>query len=455
MSSELRELWINAGGRVPHDWNIVSLESLFQDAKSITVGVMYPGTHTVGGIPLIKVGDIKGGCIPIQPDFCLSAETNHEYRRSQLVGNELLITLVGNPGECVVVTPQMAGWNPARAVAVMKLKDVGLRTYVKTVLESAAGKHLIDSVLNTTVQKTLNLKDIRRLPIPMPLGLTINNISTLSEAFSDRIALLRETNQTLEAIAQALFKSWFVNFDPVRAKANGKLPDGINSATAELFPDAFEETELGMVPNGWRVGNVESICDSITNGGTPSRSNKEYWTDGKIPWFKTGELSDCFLLDPSERITQLAIASTSVKILPPNAVLMAIYAAPTVGRLGILTESAAFNQACTGMVAKQVIGSWFLYWTLYLGRDWFNSRANGAAQQNISKVIVSNYKLVIPDERVLGAFNIICDALHSKIRTNSQQVQTLSNLRDTLMPRLISGQLRIADAEAELEKAIA
>jgi type I restriction enzyme S subunit len=139
MSFELRELWKSAGGRIPDEWNIVSLESLLQDSKSIAVGVMYPGPETLNGVPLIKVGDIKGGCIPVKPAFCISAETNHEYRRSQLIGDELLITLVGNPGECVIVTPQMAGWNAARAIAVVKLKDVGLRTYIKTVLESSAG----------------------------------------------------------------------------------------------------------------------------------------------------------------------------------------------------------------------------------------------------------------------------------------------------------------------------
>ena len=247
MSSELRALWEHAGGSLPDSWPIVPLESLLRDSKSIAVGVMYPGPDTVGGVPLIKVGDIDGGVISARPTYCISAETNHEYRRTQLDGNELLITLVGNPGECVVVRPEMRGWNPARAIAVVRLADVSLRIYIKAVLESSAGKHLIDSVLNTTVQKTLNLKDIRRLPIPMPDRATVERISLVSESFTDRIALLRETNATLEAIAQALFKSWFVNFDPVRAKQQGLAPAGMDEATAALFPDSFEESALGLV----------------------------------------------------------------------------------------------------------------------------------------------------------------------------------------------------------------
>ena len=166
MSSELRAIWEHAGGRLPDDWSIVPLESLLRDNKSIGVGVMYPGPDTQGGVPLIRVADVDGGIVASRPTYCISAETNHEYKRTQLEGDELLITLVGNPGECVVVTSEMRGWNPARALAVVRLRDTSLRTYLKAVLESSAGKHLIDGVLNTTVQRTLNLKDIRRIPIP-------------------------------------------------------------------------------------------------------------------------------------------------------------------------------------------------------------------------------------------------------------------------------------------------
>jgi type I restriction enzyme S subunit len=267
----------------------------------------------------------------------------------------------------------------------------------------------------------------------------------------DRITLLRETNTTLETIAQALFKSWFVDFDPVHAKMQGRVPEGMDQATAALFPDSFEESELGPVPKGWRIGSVEDLCSTITNGGTPSRSKPVFWEGGSIPWFKTGEFHDGFLLKASEFITGDALNGSSVKLLPKDAVLMAIYAAPTVGRLGILTEPATFNQACTGMVAKADIGPWFLFWTLFNGRDWFNSRANGAAQQNISKAIVAAYRLVVPANSLLAAFNNSASSLHDSIRLNSEKAQTLSALRDTLLPRLISGQLRIPKTRTEME----
>ena len=297
--------------------------------------------------------------------------------------------------------------------------------------------------------------DFRQMIIPLPSAPEQVRISSLLGALDDRITLLRETNATLEAIAQALFKSWFVDFDPVRAKQEGRAPEGMSDATAALFPDSFEESELGLLPKGWRISTVADLCSTITNGGTPSRSKVELWEGGTIPWFKTGEFNDGFLLQSAERITRNALATSAAKLLPENSVLMAIYAAPTVGRLGVLTEPSTFNQACTGMVAKETVGVWFLFWTLYFGRDWFNSRANGAAQQNISKAIVSAYRVVSPSDSVLLAFNEIATSIHHRIRRNSEQAQTLATLRDTLLPRLISGQLRLPEAEALIEEATA
>ena len=307
----------------------------------------------------------------------------------------------------------------------------------------------ISGYLTGAVMPKLTQGNLNKIAVPCPPRGVQDQITGILGSLDDRITLLRETNTLLEQIAQTIFTSWFVDLDPVRAKQEGRMPEGMDEETAALFPDSFEESELGMVPRGWSVGVVEDLCEVITNGGTPSRSKKEYWENGSIPWFKTGDFADGFLLAPTEWITEDALRGSATKLLPKNAVLMAIYAAPTVGRLGILTESATFNQACTGMVAKDSYGPWFLYWTLFFGRDWFNSRANGAAQQNISKAIVASYKTILPKEEVLLKFNELAQPLHAKVRECSQQAQILADLRDTLLPRLISGKLRLPEVNLE------
>ena len=349
------------------------------------------------------------------------------------MGDELLITLVGNPGECVVVTRAMAGWNPARAIAVMKLKDSELRTYVKTVLESSAGRHLIDSVLNTTVQKTLNLKDIRRLPIPMPSRGTIKNISHMAEAFSDRITLLRETNTTLEAIAQALFKSWFVDFDPVHAKMQGRAPEGMDEATAALFPDSFEESELGVVPKGWKFSTLGESFE-LTMGQSPPGDTYNQFEDG-LPFYQGR--TDFGFRFPTKRIycnapTRLArIGDALVSVRAP------------VGDVNMAIERCCIGRGVAAVRHQSGCIGYTFYAMKNLETHFKNFDTEGTIFGSINKKDFEALPVVVPSEGVLFAFDEISKALDGSIEINEQKIRALVEIRDTLLPRLISGQLRL------------
>ena len=298
-----------------------------------------------------------------------------------------------------------------------------------------------------TTTQFITLPMLNELTIPLPDRDTQQQIVDFVWALNDRITLLRETNATLNAIAQSLFKSWFVDFDPVKAKVDGRDPEGIPLKVAELFPSEFEDSDLGKIPKGWNITQVKELCSSIFNGGTPSRANYSFWESGTIDWFKTGELADGFLLSSTERITDAGLSGSAARVLPRHSVLMAIYAAPTVGRLGILSKPATFNQACTGLVPKPEVGPWFLFQTLLAGRAWFNNRANGAAQQNISKVIVESYPTIMPSTDVLSVFNDNVDGIYRSIEHNARSISTIIEIRDTLLPRLMSGKLCIPDAQ--------
>ncbi len=450
MSSELRALWEHAGGRLPDSCAIVPLESLLRDNKGIAVGVMYPGPDTVGGVPLVKVGDIDSGVIPLRPTYCISAETNHEYRRTQLDGDELLITLVGNPGECVVVTPEMRGWNPARAIAVIRLRDTSLRTYLKAVLESSAGKHLIDAVLNTTVQKTLNLKDIRRLPIPLPPRETIEGISGLSDALTGRITLLRATNATFEAIAQALFKSWFVDFDPVRAKSQGLAPAGMDEATAALFPDRVEESALGPLPRGWRAPALAEAVEinplrSLRRGavakylemaGVPTSGHSvgsvAVRAFGSGTKFRNGDtllarITPCLENGKTAFVDFLADdevgwGSTEFIVLRPRAPLPEYWAY-------LLCRHAPFREFAE------------------------RSMSGTSGRQRVQNDVLGTFRIAVPPADVAKAFESIVAPLQQTIAGNYERAATLASLRDTLLPRLISGQLRLPLAQEAIAEA--
>jgi len=274
-------------------------------------------------------------------------------------------------------------------------------------------------------------------------------IAHILGTLDDKIDLNRRMNATLEAMARALFKSWFVDFDPVRAKMEGRdtgLPLGI----ADLFPDKLVGSEMGEIPEGWKVGRVSDICMRIENGGTPKRAIREYW-NGDIKWFKTSELVDEPLLESSERITDLGLRKSSCKRWPAGTVLIALYASPTVGRLGILEVPAAANQACCGLVSAPDYGKLFLYYTLLFGRPFFQNIAVGAAQQNISQRIVRDYKIVIPRRDISSAFDNMAEVLYLQRVSRQSESRVLSAIRDTLLPKLVSGEVRVPDAERAME----
>ncbi|MDD2466934.1 MAG: restriction endonuclease subunit S [Desulfobulbus sp.] len=454
MSSELRRLWEHAGGQVPDAWKIVPLESLLCDNKSIAVGVMYPGPDTPGGTPLIKVGDIKDGTVPIKPSYCISDKTNKEHKRTQLIGDELLITLVGNPGECVVVSPAMAGWNPARAIATIRLQEPNLRIYLKAVLESTASKHLIDAVLNTTVQKTLNLKDIRKLPIPLPPKQTILDISEIAAALTDRIALLCETNSILESIAQTLFKSWFTDFDPVHAKQQGSEPEGMDSTTAALFPDSFEESEIGKVPTGWRVGTLGDLAKFQNGYAFKSKD----WVNSGHPVVKIGDVKPR-IIDLTGCSFVAAETTTGLGRFQLNRGDLLVGMTGYVGETGLVPalDSTAYLNQRVGRISTlnglHDIGFVYCLARNPLFKLYAETQSHGSAQANVGGATLLGYTTTIPTEAILEKFNSILYVLINKILTNHEQAQTLVGLRDTLLPRLISGQLRMPDAEALAEEA--
>jgi len=442
---------------------IVPFEELLRDKKSIVVGVMYPGTETPGGIPLVKVGDIKQGAIPARPTYCISAETNEEYKRSQLQGDELLITLVGTPGECVVVEPHMAGWNPARAIAVARLRDPSLRVFLKTILECSAGKHLIDAVLNTTVQKTLNLKDIKQLPIPLPDRATVTSISEFSRALTDRITLLRETNATLEAIAQAIFKSWFVDFDPVRAKQEGRAPQGMDEATAALFPDSFEESALGLVPRGWRVRAISEVAEVVKGKSYSSKDLTDshhtalvtlksfergggFRLDGFKPY--TGGYKPAQVVEPGDLIVAYTDVTQAAELIGKPAIVVGVEDYSTLVAsldVGIIRpdEEQVSRQFLYGLFRTEVFQSHTF------------SLTSGTTVLHLAKDGVGSFQFACPPVDTVNAFSEVAESLAKRNQTNIDQMRTLATLRDTLLPRLISGQLRLPDAEDAIAEAAA
>jgi type I restriction enzyme S subunit len=270
-------------------------------------------------------------------------------------------------------------------------------------------------------------------------------VSTLS-ALDDRINLLRETNATLEAIAQALFKSWFVDFDPVRAKMEGRVPDGMDEATAALFPDAFEKTELGLVPKGWRVGTLGDILVLRNDRTKPSEETKALpyvpieSISAKVPFlqeYKSGEeANSSLILFHKDDILFGAMRPYFHKVC--------IAPFDGVTRTTVFTLYAK-NPKATGFALMQA----FDVATIEYATQHSEGSTIPYAKWSKSLELMP---IIVPPESVQIVYSEVVASFVKRANSNVEQAQTLATVRDTLLPRLISGQLRLPEAQELVEE---
>lgn len=292
---------------------------------------------------------------------------------------------------------------------------------------------------------------IEEFKIPCPSLAMQISISDVLSALDNRISLLRETNATLEAIAQALFKSWFVDFDPVRAKAQGLEPEGMDAATAALFPDSFEESELGLVPRGWLIKPVGDVVECI-GGGTPNTKEPSYWEPAEHAWTTPKDLSGLrspVLLSTERKLSTLGLAKVSSGLLPVGTLLMSSRA--PIGYLAIAQIPIAVNQGYIAIPAGGQLSPLYMLFWCRQNMEGIKARANGSTFMEISKKVFRTIPALVPSANVLAAFANVVDPLFERLIENERQAQTLTQLLDTLLPRLISGQLRLPEAEAQIE----
>ena len=280
-------------------------------------------------------------------------------------------------------------------------------------------------------------------------------IARVLGALDDKIEQNRKTAHKLDELARAIFKAWFVDFEPVKAKAAGAT--SFPSMSKKIFnelPAAFANTDLGAIPVGWEIKSTENFCEVISSGGTPSRRISSFWENGTIDWFKTGELIDGPLFFSTECITEAGLRSSSCKLWPEGTILFALYASPTVGRLGVLTRPGTSNQAAAGLVIKQDIGIPFMINALLEARAELQRIAVGAAQQNINQTLLKSHRLVKPPVLFSQAYSKKMQPSWDLRVALSYESLKLIELRNYLLPKLLSGQIRVKEAETMVGNAI-
>ena len=421
---------------------------LLTDCQSYCARVA-DGTHETPtqaevGKRLATSKNIKDGRLTLENSYLIPvAEFDEINKRSKVDQWDILISMIGTVGEvCLIDTPEPDF--AIKNVGLLKCGDEYRGKWLYYYLRSPLAKGLIEARKKGTTQQYISLGEIRRFPVIYPEmhDLMTNVVSTLS-ALDDRITLLRETNATLEAIAQALFKSWFVDFDPVRAKMESRPPERMDEATAALFPDSFEESELGLVPKGWRVGALGDIAQTARRQlqVTDLHADLHYVGLEHIPR-KSLSLTDWSNAEGLES-AKAAFSEGDILFGKLRPYFHKVVVAP-------------FGGVCSTdiLVCQTRNADYFSVVAMHLFSEslieYADRLSNGAKMPRVNWKDLAAYPVCIPPAEVAEKLNDTMQPLIARMKANTHQAQTLATLRDTLLPRLISGQLRPPEAEAML-----
>ena len=294
-----------------------------------------------------------------------------------------------------------------------------------------------------TVFQTITRKSFNEWHILLPPLDEQRVIAHVLGALDDKIELNRRMNETLESMARALFKSWFVDFEPVRAKMDGRwcrgesLP-GLPTEHYDLFPDRLVNSELGDIPEGW-VSGLLSDAIELLSGGTPKTSVPDYW-GGNIPWYTAKDAlsgSDVFAMDTERTVTQLGVENSATRILDARTTV--ITARGTVGRLACLGRSMAMNQTCYGIRGASGYPDFFTYWNVRTAVGELQTRTHGTIFDTITRQTFTLVEIAVPPVGLALAFEGMVRPLMDRILANLKESRSLAAKRDTLLPRLVSG----------------
>ncbi|WP_223517877.1 MULTISPECIES: restriction endonuclease subunit S [unclassified Pseudomonas] len=404
-----------------------------------------PGNFAIGGGFQLGKGKYYSG--PIFADYVL--------RKGDLIVTMTDLSKAADTLGFSAIVPETQGttWLHNQRVGRVLIKSVAqvYKDFLHYLMRTNDYRHwVVSSATGSTVKHT-SPDRICTYQFPLPPLKTQRAIAETLSALDNRITLLRETNATLEAIAQALFKSWFVDFDPVRAKAEGLDPEGMDAITAALFPDRFEDSELGLMPRGWSIKLCQELIE-VRDGthASPKPSDTGYplvtsrhITSGEILLDEAYLISDTDYVEISKRskVDRLDILITMIG---------------TVGLLAlVLSDSTEFAIKNIGLFksSKNPKLSYYLYLLMKSNKMqlYLEARVAGTTQKYLSLKALREISVLEPSTEVVGAFSEIVSPIFTKIHQNSTQVKTLTQLRDTLLPRLISGQLRLPETEDSIQ----
>lgn len=440
-------------GHIPDGWTYTTLGKACADGGGdIQTGPFGSQLHAADyvpvGVPSIMPQNIGDNRISEYGIARITPEDATRLSRYLVREGDIVYSRRGDVEKRALIRANEDGWLCGTGCLRVRLGDKGANpSYAAYYLGHPSVREWIVRHAHGATMPNLNTSILSSCPFVIPPSAEQRAIAHILGTMDDKIELNRRRNQTLEAMARALFKDWFVDFGPVRAKMEGReayLPADL----WQLFPDHLDDEGK---PEGWRhstIGDEVTVC----GGSTPSTKEPAFWEGGEHRWATPKDLAALtfpVLLDTDRKITDAAIAKISSGLLPVGTVLLSSRA--PIGYLAIAEVSTAINQGFIAMKCNGALPNVFVLFWCRENMDVILGNANGSTFQEISKSNFRPIPVIVPPELILNAFRERTGPLYRHIVENERESRSLAQLRDTLLPKLISGELRIKDAEKFLE----
>lgn len=339
--------------------------------------------------------------------------------------NTIVISKSGTVGRLGIIKDYMCG-NRA-TINIVPYEDVSMK-FIFYILKNYQ-RHFKDMAVGS-VQKNLYVSILENLEISLPSIDTQNKIAKILSNIDDKIDCIQKINKNLQELAKSIYRYHFIDFEP-------------------YSQDNFISSTLGEIPENWCVQSIGEFVDDMKNGGTPKRGESDYWDNGTVPWLKTGEINNNIIIKSEEHITESGLKNSSAKLLPINSIIIALYGKGTAARIGLLKLEATTNQACCAMICEDFNKALFLYLFLLFNQKEIENLASGSVQQNLSKDLITNLELVVPPTEIIEKLPF--KEIYDKISNNYFEIEYLTNLRDTLLPKLMSGEIDVSKINCDLE----
>lgn len=445
------------------EWRDVTIESI---ATRIAMGPFGSDIKTdnfvPSGVPVIRGGNLTDGRFNGTGFVFLTEEKANDLANANAFPGDIVLTHRGTLGQ-VGIIPREPFPRYVVSQSQMKLtcdQSQAISEFIYYYFKSPTGQNALLMNTSQTGVPAISrpVTSLKGIQLSLPPIKEQRAIAHVLGTLDDKIELNRKQNEALEAMARALFKAWFVDFAPVRAKMGGRWQQGqtlpsLPAHLYDIFPDRLVDSEFGEVPDGWRYSTIGAEV-SVLGGSTPSTKEADFWEGGHHCWATPKDLSALkfpVLLDTDRKISDAGLAKISSSLLPVGTVLLSSRA--PIGYLAITEVPTAINQGFIAMKCDGILPNVFVLAWCRESMDAIVGNANGSTFQEISKSNFRPLPVVVPSEPVLESYRKSAGSLYRQMAENERESRSLAQLRDTLLPKLVAGELCIADAKKFIERA--